>query len=223
MQLFQSIVPLAALASEVTGLTARNCPKNDQATTLINHAIDALGGRDALTQLQGVVYESTQDFRIRTLMQNYHLSQTDRMFVSSGIQNVSFAFGTGSEFFQRVDRIFTPAEITTFARPLLFPRDFSMVARSGRDGYVCLTKGNNNIFIKANVTTGYVDCTSKLVPACSTVGMGHSPVCIIAAMTDYILKEARKLSPKLLLEVEAHCPTATTVDFRGNGLPACKC
>ena len=61
--------------------------------------------REALSRLQSVTYESAQDFRVRTLMQNYHLSQTDRMFVSSGMQNVSFAFREGAEFSQSVDRV----------------------------------------------------------------------------------------------------------------------
>lgn len=40
--------------------TAANCLPSNNATSLINAAIDGLGGREALTGLQGVTYQSDQ-------------------------------------------------------------------------------------------------------------------------------------------------------------------
>jgi hypothetical protein len=166
-------------------------------SNLLDEAIQALGGREALEALESVTYESANLLRLRTLMQNYNLAETDRYLASSGSQNVSFSFEDG-QLSQRIDRSWVPGELFLFTRPEIAPRDFSLVVRGGPEGFACLVEGNNIVILPADQTTGYLD----------------------SAMTEYLLSEAFKLSPKLLLEIEKHSPSYATVVFRNTTYPA---
>ncbi|KFA51015.1 hypothetical protein S40293_09923 [Stachybotrys chartarum IBT 40293] len=197
----------AALLLTVTVALAAPPSSGSNATTgatiLINSAIQALGGREALTSLQGVTYQAERQaqghlvFRTRTIMQNYHLLNTDRFIVIGGSQNVSFSYHD-KELHQRIDRSYTPSELFVFARPDVPPRDFSLVVHGGDSGFACFVQGNYLIFRPAEDVAGYLD----------------------SAITDYLLTQAQKLSPKLLLEVEAHEPILTNVTFWEKVYPA---
>ncbi|KAH7355636.1 hypothetical protein BKA66DRAFT_430002 [Pyrenochaeta sp. MPI-SDFR-AT-0127] len=140
---------------------SRHVRRNDaKASQLINAAIDSLGGHKALSNLQGVTYQSNDVFRVRTIMQNYHLFETDRYIISSGLQNVSFSF-QDQGFSQRIDRSFVSSDLFIFITPELAPRNFSMVAESGSDGFVCFIKGSNNVFLPKNQSYGYADVVDE--------------------------------------------------------------
>ncbi|KAH7325578.1 hypothetical protein B0I35DRAFT_493444 [Stachybotrys elegans] len=126
------------------------------ASSLISLAIDALGGRDALSNLRGVIYESDDLVRARSLSQNYNLFETDRHMYSSGSQNVSFHFGE-ENFSQRLDRSFVSSDYFLFVRREIASRNMSMVVQGGADGFVCLIKGNNMALFPPEQTYGYMD------------------------------------------------------------------
>lgn len=117
----------AALASFSSSPTYHGVlGSNSSASALIDSSIRALGGREALSSLKSVTYESDRQvsyfcfpgwlrsrsvdsclrlFRVRTIMQNYNLFNTDRFVVSAGSQNVSFSFHEEG-FSHRIDRTF---------------------------------------------------------------------------------------------------------------------
>lgn len=44
-----------------------------------------------------------------------------------------------------------------WANPLLVPRDYSLVVKSGNDGFACYVKGNNRVLAPSEVTQGYAE------------------------------------------------------------------
>ncbi|KAK9444714.1 hypothetical protein VB005_01778 [Metarhizium brunneum] len=160
---------------------------------LIDDSIAALGGQNALASLNGIVYESANIFRTSTLMQNYKLLAADRHIVASGSQNLSFSFTNGT-FYHRIDRDFHLSDYFYFGDPILQPRSFSLVMKNGnKDGYACYVKGNNNVFNIPAQVAGYAD----------------------SALTEYLLFQAEKFSPRLLLDIRNHNITADAVDING--------
>ncbi|KAI9148732.1 hypothetical protein HJFPF1_10774 [Paramyrothecium foliicola] len=172
---------------------------NGSASALIGSAIQALGGREALSSLKSVTFEL---FRVRTVSQNYNLFETDRFMVSAGSQNVSFSFHEET-FSQRIDRTYLSSGTSLSPTipidgPEMSPRDMSLVLRSGADGFACQVKGSNAVTLPADRTVGYLD----------------------SAITEYLLLQALKLSPKLLIDIESHSPVPTSVTFREAVHPA---
>ena len=51
---------LLAFAAFFLAATSANCQPSNNASTLIDAALDSLGGRERLTALSGVTYESDQ-------------------------------------------------------------------------------------------------------------------------------------------------------------------
>jgi hypothetical protein len=113
-------------------------------------------------------------------MENYKLLTTDRYVVNEGTQNVSFSF-EDNFFSQRIDREFKRSgrkllattrdvganaitDFFFFASPDLLPGSFSLVLKSGPEGYACYTEGNNNAFIPSDQTAGFADCKPQLQP-----------------------------------------------------------
>ncbi|KAM0418903.1 hypothetical protein ACHAPT_012168 [Fusarium lateritium] len=166
------------------------------ANVLVNQAIKALGGRKALQNLEGITYESDEIFRISTLMQNYNLFHEDRYVVSRGTQNISYSFKDG--FAQRIDRNYQVSEYFAFGTPSIPPVQFSLVIKDGSEGYACYNEGNDFVFLPGNVTAGYTD----------------------SALAEYLLFQAHKMSPRLLLDIEKHRLTQTTVTINNVDLPA---
>ncbi|RTE84456.1 hypothetical protein BHE90_001057 [Fusarium euwallaceae] len=194
-------LPQAALACgscSSSHLYARNGSDGgvQTANLLINQAIKALGGRKALKNLHGVTYESDEIFRVSTLMQNYNLFHEDRYVVSHGTQNISYSFKDG--FSQRIDRNYQVSDYFAFGTPSIPPVQFSLVMKDGTEGYACYNEGNDLVFLPGNVTAGYTD----------------------SALAEYLLFQAQKMSPKLLLEMEMHRLTRTTVAINNVEFPA---
>jgi hypothetical protein len=106
-----------------------------------------------------------------------------------------------------------------FVTPELLPRDFSLVARSGTDGFVCLVKSSNTVLFPQELTMGYLDCKiSRKLPSIEITDEN------VAAMTEYLLLQALKLSPKLLIEVGlqrvlAHCLRKSTDNLHSGTNP----
>ncbi|KFA68552.1 hypothetical protein S40285_07054 [Stachybotrys chlorohalonatus IBT 40285] len=117
---------------------------NRSASALIDSAIEALGGREALTSLESAL----------------------------------------SHYF-------------IFIRPEMSPRGMSLVLQSGADGFACLVNGSYNVLLPAEEGGDYLD-----------------------SMTEYLLPQALKLSPKLLRHIETHSSVATTVTLRKTLCPA---
>ncbi|KAL7952088.1 metallo-beta-lactamase superfamily protein [Trichoderma barbatum] len=149
---------------------------------IIDDSIEALGGQHALRGLKGVTYESADIFRTSTLMQNYKLFTTDRYIVNLGSQNLSFSF-SDNKFQHRIDRVFQHSDYFFFANPTIPPGHFSLVMQNGtKDGYACYVEGNNLAFIAPDQVAGYAD----------------------SALTEYLLFQANKFSPKLLIDIWSH-------------------
>ncbi|EXA32923.1 hypothetical protein FOVG_15896 [Fusarium oxysporum f. sp. pisi HDV247] len=169
---------------------------NSSARSLIHDAIKALGGRQSLHNLHGVTYESPEILRVSTLMQNYNLFHSDRYVVSHGSQNISYSFS--DTMAQRIDRNYQLSDYFFFGTPSIPPVQFSLVMKSGPEGYACYTEGNDFVFVPGNVTTGYTD----------------------SALADYLLFQAQKMSPRLLLDIERHRLQSVNVDINGVPFPA---
>ncbi|RKL31228.1 hypothetical protein BFJ72_g11245 [Fusarium proliferatum] len=95
-------------------------------------------------------------------------------------------------------------EVITYHSPKLDEFDYSLVVRGGKDGFACYVRGNNQIWLPANLTSGYVD----------------------AALAEVLALQGNVFSPKLLLEMKDHHGTeAIEVLINGiktaaGGLPA---
>lgn len=52
---------------------------------------------------------------------------------------------------------YTALEYWYWASARLDEFDYSLVVRGGKDGFACYVRGNNQIWLPANLTSGYVD------------------------------------------------------------------
>ncbi|KAL7934339.1 metallo-beta-lactamase superfamily protein [Trichoderma chlorosporum] len=163
---------------------------NQNAASLVNKAIQALGGRNVLEGLTGITYESSI-YRTNTLAENYHLFQIDNYVDIRASNNISFTWDKDNTLYQRIDRAYQRSYYFFFAQPTAAPGSFSLTMKDGPTGYACYVNGNYNFFDDVTETSGYTDG-------------------IIAA---YLLYEARKANPKLLLEVEKHQISSQVVEY----------
>ncbi|KAG5767602.1 hypothetical protein H9Q72_004596 [Fusarium xylarioides] len=165
------------------------------ADTLISQALVALGGEKAIAGIEGITYHSPNVYHSRSLMQSYNLDKADTAVAISGSQNISFSYAS-DQLTQRIDRGFKPsAEYWYWASARLDEFDYSLVVRGGKDGFACYVRGNNQIWLPANLTSGYVD----------------------AALAEFLVLQGNVFSPKLLLEMKAHHGTKA-IDALINGI-----
>ncbi|KAG5808927.1 hypothetical protein H9Q74_014347 [Fusarium xylarioides] len=165
------------------------------ADTLISQALVALGGEKAIAGIEGINYHSPNVYHSRSLMQSYNLDKADTAVAISGSQNISFSYAS-DQLTQRIDRGFKPsAEYWYWASARLDEFDYSLVVRGGKDGFACYVRGNNQIWLPANLTFGYVD----------------------AALAEFLVLQGNVFSPKLLLEMKAHHGTKA-IDALINGI-----
>ncbi|PMD34561.1 metallo-beta-lactamase superfamily protein [Hyaloscypha variabilis F] len=183
--------PNASLAEQQNRSSSALLPPS----LIVNKAIVALGGKEALESVTGVIYQVANFFRLKTTMENYDFYISDTVIAVSGNQNVTFSYpADGSSILQRIDRNWHLSEEWYFASPFAEPRSFSLVVRGGDDGYACYTEGNNIVYLPATVTQGYVD----------------------AGLTNYLVVRATKMSPRLMLQVLAdNDTTSSLIALRG--------
>ncbi|UPK93981.1 hypothetical protein LCI18_004916 [Fusarium solani-melongenae] len=181
---------LVSLASSKTV----NYP-NNSADVILDRALNAMGGEDVIARLDGVTYHSPNIYRSRSLMQSYNMDRADTAMAISGAQNVSFSFDS-NELTQRIDRILKPSEYWSWGSPRLDEFNHSLVVRGGKNGFACYVRGNNQIWLPADLTSGYTD----------------------PALAEYLVLHGNMLSPKLLLQ---HRGTkATEVEVNEVKMPA---
>ncbi|EEU42952.1 uncharacterized protein NECHADRAFT_95379 [Fusarium vanettenii 77-13-4] len=142
---------LVSLASSKT----INYP-NNSADVILDRALNAMGGEDVIARLDGVTYHSPNIYRSRSLMQSYNMDRADTAMAISGAQNVSFSFDS-NELTQRIDRILKPSEYWSWGSPRLDEFNHSLVVRGGKNGFACYVRGNNQIWLPADLTSGYTD------------------------------------------------------------------
>ncbi|EXA31335.1 hypothetical protein FOVG_17385 [Fusarium oxysporum f. sp. pisi HDV247] len=166
--------------------------------TLISQALAALGGEKTIAGIDDITYHSPNVYHSRSLMQSYNMDKADTAVAISGSQNVSFSYSSG-QLTQRIDRTFKPSEYWYWASARLDEFDYSLVVRGGKDGFACYVRGNNQIWLPANLTSGYVD----------------------AALAEFLVLQGNVFSPKLLLEMKSHHGTkAIEVLINGIKTPA---
>ncbi|KAH7166477.1 hypothetical protein EDB81DRAFT_839002 [Dactylonectria macrodidyma] len=141
----------AALATAIP-LTETSC----SVESILDSALEALGGESVLNDLQGVTYHSPNTYRSRSLMQSYEMTRADTAIAISGHQNISFSFKS-DELQQRIDRQFVPSDYWIWSSPTLSPFNFSLVVQSGDDGFACYVNGNNQIWLPSDLASGYTD------------------------------------------------------------------
>ncbi|KAG5754850.1 hypothetical protein H9Q70_002561 [Fusarium xylarioides] len=125
------------------------------ANSTLEKAIAAIG-EEGLSKLQSVTYECQRIYRSRSLMQSYNLMRADVSAATSGTQNVSYELDYPL-LRQRIDRRIQPSHSWGWASPELQPMEFSLVVWTGDGNYACYVKGNNEVFLPRNVTSGCVD------------------------------------------------------------------
>jgi hypothetical protein len=106
-------------------------------------------------------------------MQNYDLIKADQYVAIQGHQTLSFSFNT-TQLQQRIDRYFIPSGGSTslflgtcspskisdywiWGTGALDPIDYSLVVKSGDNGFACFVRGNNEIFLPPDLVGGYTD------------------------------------------------------------------
>jgi hypothetical protein len=114
--------PKVSLAQQQNGNNSTPLP----ASLLVNKAIAALGGKEALESVTSVIYHVPEYvpiypqrripnihysfFRLRTTMENYDFYISDEANAVSGNQNVTFSYpAAGSPILQRIDRNWSPS------------------------------------------------------------------------------------------------------------------
>ena len=103
----------------------------------------------------------------------------------------------------------------TFYRPDLNDIDFSLVVKSGPDGYACYSKGNTYLFGPINATAGYTNRKfSSSFAAWKTLTMWLTT----AFYAHVLVRDAWRLSPALLLSLQhSNSTIASTVHVNDAG------
>ncbi|KAF5009447.1 hypothetical protein FDECE_4330 [Fusarium decemcellulare] len=194
MQLLLTTLLGLASAVTVSAVPKLSCTPQE----LLKDALEALGGETAIGELKGLTYHAPRIFRSRSLMQSYNFATADTSVAVSGSQNISFRLTEGF-LEQRIDRRATPSNYWSWASLELKPLDFSLVVNEGDDGFACYVRGNNQIFLPQDLTSGYTD----------------------AALTYNLVVQAQMLSPHLLYRMkDTKTISAVTVELNGIGFPA---
>lgn len=97
-------------------------------------------------------------FRSNQFVESKVPGVADASVSAVGTQSISYDLsGHLGDIVQRIDRQYRIGDGWIFARPLLEGSNVSIVTRGGEDGYSCYIKGNEVIFIPADLTAGYTD------------------------------------------------------------------
>ncbi|PCD34633.1 hypothetical protein AU210_007232 [Fusarium oxysporum f. sp. radicis-cucumerinum] len=114
---------------------------------------------------------------------------------------------------------YTALEYWYWASARLDEFDYSLVVCGGKDGFACYVRGNNQIWLLANLTSGYVDGEFGLLFL--LLKSVDDSFTVIAALAESLVLKGNVFSPKLLLEMNAHHGTkAIKVLINGIKTPA---
>lgn len=94
---------------------------------------------------------------------------------------------------------YTALEYWYWASARLDELDYSLVVCGGKDGFACYVRGNNQIWLPANLTSGYVDGEFGLLFL--LLKSVDDSFTVIAALEESLVLQGNVFSPKLLLEV----------------------
>ncbi|WJG35248.1 uncharacterized protein FOBCDRAFT_239517 [Fusarium oxysporum Fo47] len=159
----------------VTLAASKTVPLHPLTTdTLVSQALAALGGEKAIAGIDGITDHSPNVYHSRSLLQSYNMDKADTAVEISGSQNVSFSYSS---------------EYWYWASARLDEFDYSLVVCGGKDGFACYVRGNNQIWLPASLTSGYVDVDDSFT--------------VIAALPESLVLQGNVFSPKLLLEVSS--------------------
>ncbi|KAF2095496.1 metallo-beta-lactamase superfamily protein [Rhizodiscina lignyota] len=194
-----SLLSWASGASVATSLSPPSLSNVSSAEELIERSLGALGGEKVLNTVKGITYRSPSVYRTQTLMQNYDLIKADQFVSIEGHQNISFSFG-GTALEQRIDRHFVPSDYWIWGKGNLDPIDYSLVVKSGENGFACYVRGNNLIYMEPTYTAGYTD----------------------AALAEYLVQLETMMSPLLMTMIKSNnAASSSLVQLRkGIQLPA---
>ncbi|KAJ0151324.1 hypothetical protein HZ326_6160 [Fusarium oxysporum f. sp. albedinis] len=206
---------LTPVFTAIFGLTAPSF-------TLSNHTASAKStiekvfaaiGEEGLSKLHKVTYECQRSipssihsnhaykvrlYRSRSLMQSYDLMRADVSAATSGSQNISYEVDWPL-IRQRIDRRVQPSHSWGWASPQLEPLEFSLVVQAGEDDFACFVKGNNEVFLPRNSTSGCVD----------------------PALARNLVTEALMMSPGLVERIrQSKSPEEYEVEINGIKFPA---
>ncbi|WJG37331.1 uncharacterized protein FOBCDRAFT_193650 [Fusarium oxysporum Fo47] len=132
------------------------------------------------------------------LMQSYNLMRADVSAATSGSQNISYEVDWPL-IRQRIDRRVQPSHSWGWASPQLEPLEFSLVVQAGEEDFACFVKGNNEVFLPRNSTSGCVD----------------------PALARNLVTEALMMSPGLVERIrQSKSPEEYEVEINGIKFPA---
>jgi hypothetical protein len=87
---------------------------------ILSGAFSAVGGAQALNQVQNFTYSAPQIYRSQTLTQSYNLAHSDQTLSTTGSQNMSFSYMKG-QLHTRVQRSYDYDAYWYWAFPTLQP------------------------------------------------------------------------------------------------------
>ncbi|KAK7704189.1 hypothetical protein SLS64_008747 [Diaporthe eres] len=152
---------------------------NDSSSTaVLDRALTALGGEDALGRLSGVTYHAPNIYRSRSLMQSYDLNQADTAVATAGHQNVSFRLDINGVDMQAV---YDPSlNLTVVLHP---SSDLPYIVRSVEDHSI-YRASTNDLYL-----TNYKAVNGLMFPHSIQTVYNSSQQFLDATLEDYIIEQ----------------------------------
>lgn len=133
----------------------------------------------------------------------------DRAVIVEGSQTISYdSTGNSSDVVQRIDKQHTVSDFFFWTRPSLEPFNVSLVVRGGPSGYACYIRGNDHVLNPSESPFGYTDRESDLQ---TVISLTRDLLNFLAFLANILVRDATRLSPKLLLDFQKH-PKSLTAD-----------
>ena len=130
---------------------------------ILDEAIRALGGQETLEALHTTSLHA-YIWRSFNVAENNVPGVAETGIVVAGERTYSYDLSDPTTVVERIDRKDVLGDYWTFQRTVLEEAEFSLVVRSGQDGYACYTSGNIFLFAPAAAPFGYVDRERSNMP-----------------------------------------------------------
>ncbi|KAH7137063.1 beta-lactamase-like protein [Dactylonectria estremocensis] len=149
---------LALLNNIVLGnvVPQRAIEKDQDPEILLQRAIEALGGSDAISKVDTVMLQGPQVFRTKSIPEAISLDQIDTVVVTSGGQNITYNYYE-SFVRQRLDRKHTLGSLWIYGRADLRPMEYSFIVEDAHKPFAAVVEGSYNIFAPDAPPSGYLD------------------------------------------------------------------